>query len=427
MNFTSADSVVHMKRDDATIPVETVRRPNETLAILPKKGKITVVMRRLFISMLYHAQRQGNKLEYQLPLAEILRSAQFHSRNTTDLKAQLRALRSTEVEWNVSSEKQNEWGISGMVKEIRIIERPGHPSMLIWELPGKVREQLHDPDSYTALKLQIYSSLRTGAASALYGICSRYATNPTRLTMREAWEWWRPRLTGNSETESYREYKFFKRDVLKPAIADIAAIADISVELIEIKNGKRIEQLQFRVTRKSTQSDLLLSSIDGNLLGTVVELGIPEAEARRICESHAEAFIRKTVALTAQRAADTTVSVLKSKPAYFRSAIKGRYAETAPADKTAAVSAKKEKTSQESPVVEKQREMATIEAARHLKAFDHYKNMDPEAQAALVEKFRQHTTVAHYQSEIRKRGIASPVVRSAFCAWHADTVLGPSD
>lgn len=402
---------------------EIVRRPNETLAVLPKTGKISAVMRRIFVAALYHSQKQGDQQTYRAPLADIMRSAQFTSRNTAEMKDQLRALRSNEVEWNVTAGDVKEWGVSGMLKEVRLIEEKGHPTMLEWELPTKVREQLLDPTSYTALRLQIYSSLRTGSSIALYGICSRYATNPGRLTLRAHWDWWRPRLTGNPDAEANLEYKYFKRDVLKPSIAEINTVCEFTVTLIEHRNGKSIEDIQFRVDPKTQPAEdpsTPAPDFDAELLEQIMRLGIKEKPAREIYASHPAEYLRKTIILTEQRAA-APGEPLRSKAGYFRKALAERYADAGATDKPKAPAAAPVDTVE----AKKERARALLQAERSKDAYELYKELDTDQQAAMREDFRQATTVAQFKTEIKKHGLArSAALRSAFCEWYADQVWG---
>lgn len=417
-----------MKNDSQTLAttIEIVRRPNETIAIAPKNGRITLVTRRLFNAMLYCSQLDGVRDTYERPLARILELTDFTSSNTQPLKEQLRSMQSNQVEWHSQTDEQTRWGVSGMIAQAEIVEQRGRPTTLVWSLPPKIRDRLLDPAFYTRLSLQIHSSLRSGASVALYEICSRYTTNPSCVTMRAHWEWWRPRLTGNPESETNNEYKYFKRDVLKLALAEINAVSDLTIALVEFKNGKRIEEIQFKVQRKESVLATTDREVDTVLLEAIIRLGIKQEEARAFYAEHDADFLTKTVALTEQRASEPSAPALKSKAAYFRSAIKGRYTNAQKGTKTAAVAFKSMNFIQESSDTKKERREAAFTAHRHKQAYGHYKELDPNEQTALVDAFRQHTTVALYRDEIKKRGVASAAVRSAFCEWHATALWGPA-
>lgn len=409
------------------LPAETVRRSNETIAVRPTAGKITAVTRRLFNAMLYFSQHDGPRDVYRRSLVEIMELAKYTSRNTADVKDQLRAMQGYQVEWNSQNESEKRWGVSGMIAQAEVIEA-GKGSMVYveWSLPPKIRDQLLDPQFYTRLSLQIHSSLRSGASIALYEICSRYATNPSKVTMREHWEWWRPRLTGNPEEEAYSEYKYFKRDVLKAAITEVNALADIEIELLEFKNGKRVEDIQFKVIRKSFP---LLDMpeekpVDGELLEQIMRLGIKLKEARELYAEHEIGFLRKTVIHTEQRAASPDMPALVSKAAYFKKALQGRFVDSLDA-MTAPVAVEAPKTPQETQEAKKERLMAHFRSHRIKTAYDAYKELDVEDQAAMRDAFRQVTPVAGFRSEIKQHGLGrSEALKTSFCEWYAEHLWG---
>jgi hypothetical protein len=406
-------------------PSEVVRRPNQTLAVMPKNGRITAVMRRSFIALLYFSQKDGMQEIYRRTLKELAQAAQFTSSNTKELKDHLRELQATQVEWNTSNSEESRWTISSMIAQIDIVEQKGGATIIEWALAPRVRNELLNPESYTSLTLQIYTSLRSGASIALYGICSRYKTNPSRVTNRDHWDWWRPRLTGNPEPDANNEYKYFKRDVLRPAIKEINAVADIEIELLEYKNGKRIEEIQFRISPKVSmlmepEPVAAIESVDGELLEQIIRLGFKEADARKICSQHDATYLRKSIALVEQRAAAPNLPPVASKAALFRTAVKDGYAnviEIVPHRPAAMPPA-------ESPEVKQQHAAFSLMAERVRQAYEAYKELSEDEQAAKREEFRLATKVSTFKTEIRRRGIVSMPVRTAFCEWYAGQLWG---
>lgn len=72
-------------------------------------------------------------------------------------------------------------------------------------------------------------------------------------------EWWFSVLTGNpNATPDTHFYRYFKRDTLTPAIAEINAIAKIHVELLEHK-GRKVLEIQFAIMI-SAQTSLVTTS-----------------------------------------------------------------------------------------------------------------------------------------------------------------------
>jgi plasmid replication initiation protein len=138
------------------------------------------------------------------------------------------------------------------------------------------------PGTYTKLSIYYQGLLRSGPALALYEICRRYATNPSRVTSIEIYEYWHSALTGNPRDEP-PAYKYFKRDVLKPAIAEINSTTDIEVDLIEHKNGRKVERLQFYVELKKQQNIAFPAPplINSEIIGKLITYGFSQQESNR--------------------------------------------------------------------------------------------------------------------------------------------------
>lgn len=399
------------------IPAE-VKRSNETIGIVPKTGRITVVVRRLFNVLLYVSQREGPKELYRRPLGELAKLAEFTSSDLATLKEHLVAMNLTPVEWNERTVDEARWGTTTLITQAEIIEKRGVGTFVEWALPPKIRGMLLDPEQYTRLSLQIHSTLKSGASVALYEICARYLTNPGGLTMRKPWEWWRPRITGNPDPEAYPIYKYFKRDVLKPAAAEVTALSDIKVDLIEHKDGRRVADIQFKVERKAIPGLELESGkpFDGELLERIIRLGITQRDARALYNAHEVEFLRKTVELTEKRALQEPP--LRSKAAFFKKALKERYADAQEQEKPA--------KALPPPSAEARRAdaMARFHAHRNAEALAAYRELDAEQQLEARNRFVQATEVARYKEEVRKRSLTSPAVIAAFSEWYATQLWG---
>lgn len=199
-----------------------LRKAVEAIAIQPKSGKITLLTRKLFNVLLAVAQQADDSDTYRALLSDIVANAAFDSNDTALVKEHLRRMVSVQVEWSsgVSSQKPGrKWGISTLIADAEILEDPATRRVWVeFSFAPKFRKKLLDPQQYARLSLQFQSQLRSSAGLALYEICVRYLTNPSHLTMREPWEWWRPILSGTPDTEAgdeaKREYKYFKRDYL---------------------------------------------------------------------------------------------------------------------------------------------------------------------------------------------------------------------
>lgn len=308
-------------------------KANEAIAIRPKRGRLTLLSRRIYNALLYHSQKQGvDEPEYRLALSELIGDARFNSNNTELLKSHLRDMQATTIEWSTSSSTLKRWVSSQLLGTVTIEEQGrGRPCMVTWRYPDEIKERLVKPHQYTRVLLEMSSQMRSYSAAVLYEIGARYLSSPGRLSMREDVMWWAAVLTGRSDIKEV-DYRFLKRDVINKALAEIDALCeDFGLELIEHKRGRKIEEIQFRVVPKLQQR---LGDIDApnrnvfdlELVGRLIALGIKQDEAQDLYATTDEGQIRSTLDHLDQRLRNAAMPALKSPAAYFKDALKKGYA-----------------------------------------------------------------------------------------------------
>jgi hypothetical protein len=317
-------------------------RPNETMGLAPRiKGdKLTAMVKKLYAVVLLVSQEQGDREEYSMPLGELVLRGNIDSKNTKLIRTHLESMRRFSVTWNTRRGDEVEWRNTGLLKEVWITQGQGKAAMLYWELSKKIRERLIDPESFfTRLSLQMMTSLRSGSSISLYEICCQYASNDHDgeggLTRRATFEWWRPRLSGSLDDDLPQEYKYFKRDMLLPALKEVNEITDIEIELIEHKAGRRVGEIQFRV-RKKEKGSLALAlppTVDFHLVEQLMALGLTKPAAEKICRTDDTQVITRTIAFTKNRL--SSGKAVASPVAYFMKALREGWAVAEPPAKSA--------------------------------------------------------------------------------------------
>jgi Initiator Replication protein len=432
------------KKTDVVNPTSAeLRKAVEAIAIQPKSGKITLLTRKLFNVLLAVAQQADDSGDtYRALLSDIVANSAFDSNDTALVKEHLRRMVSVQVEWSTGTSSQKpgrKWGISTLIADAEILEDP--VTRRVWvefSFAPKIKKKLLDPVQYARLSLQFQSQLRSSAGLSLYEICVRYLTNPSHLTMRETWEWWRPILSGTPDTEAgdeaKREYKYFKRDYLRPAIAEVNTVTNIFVELIEHREGRRVAEIQFRVTERK-QPMLALDEhpnvFDSTLVDRMVKIGISLKDAQTLYADSEENRIRAALQMTEQRMRSTTLPAVRSAAALFKDALKKGYApqlEALPATATPA----KPNAANAAP--------ADDLKARLLSEYSLFRRR--EAQALYDEQGETEREVArktfeddilpdlgpHLKEDWRKRGLDSKLVETSFFDWLAHKTWGdPTD
>ena len=283
-----------MSREKASLKgsVENpLRKPVNTLAIVPtKSSKITVLARKAYNVLLYIAQEQGIDQElFRAPLQSILRGVDFNSNDREIVKKHLRAMVSTTVEWQSPTAGEGEgWNVAGLLAHAKVYKQSGE-NWVEWSFAPNIKHELLEPQRFARLRLDVISQLRRHSGVVLYEICARY--RDVGLTARQRWPWWRPVLTGSPDTEDSirQEYRFFKRDVLKLAIAEINAVTDLDVELIEHKAGRFISEIQFKVVKKKQDSLPLRHPpmpVDMSQVVRATAAGIRSEDAENLIQAH---------------------------------------------------------------------------------------------------------------------------------------------
>ncbi|MBN3855759.1 MULTISPECIES: replication initiation protein [unclassified Paraburkholderia] len=432
-----------VKKTDVVSPSSAeLRKAVEAIAIQPKSGKITLLTRKLFNVLLAVAQQADEAGDtYRALLSDIVANSAFDSNDTALVKEHLRRMVSVQVEWSQGTSSQKpgrKWGISTLIADAEILEDP--TTRRVWvefSFAPKIKKKLLDPVQYARLSLQFQSQLRSSAGLALYEICVRYLTNPSHLTMRETWEWWRPILSGTPDTEAgdeaKREYKYFKRDYLRPAIAEVNAVTNIFVELIEHREGRRVAEIQFRVTERK-QPMLALDEhpnvFDSTLVDRMVKIGIPLKEAQSLYADSEENRIRAALQLTEQRMRSTSLPPVRSAAALFKDALKKGYAP--PVEDAAGVAAAGRAiagaVTADDPKARLMDEYAAYRRKEARSLYDEQGDLEREIARTSFENDELPGLGSHLRDDWRRRGLDSKLGETAFFDWLARKTWGePTD
>lgn len=415
------------------------RKTNEAIGLRVSEGRLSLLSRKTFNLMVYHAQKLGlpgqnapidtptAQKYFWIPLTDLARDAAYDSKDTELLKKSVQELQDIRI----YMEDEKQWTSERLVSSVKIVNSAGlkRRGGRIWfgfAFPPEVANLVMNPGAYTKLSIYYQTMLRSGASLALYEICRRFATNPSRLTSRECWEWWYGALSGNPVTEGLPQYKYFKRDVLKTSIAEINAVTDIEVELIEHKQGRKVVDLQFRVNLNE-QPALDLPApplIDAVMIERLMQLGIAQDEATTIFVSHDDATLRATLDLVEERMRSKKAPPLDSPAAYFKSALRNRYASPREVARQTLAAPKAEPAivSERGPTL---RERFAARRARDATAY--FNEIDAAERDDLLLEFEPAAPKV-IATSLRRSGLQSKVAQTAFFSWLADRLWGePTD
>lgn len=417
-----AEPAVRRARTRALAAPESdlLKKAVNTLAIVPKSARITTLGRKSYNVLLFHAQEQGlEKDVFRAPLDAVIRGVDFDSNDHALIKKHLRAMVSTTVEWqSPTTGEGTSWNVSGLLAHARLYKDRGQV-WVEWSYAVNLKQELLQPTVFARLRLEIVSQLRSHAGVALYEICTRY--KEIGRTARQAWRWWQPVLSGNppSEKTAKLEYRIFKRDTLKPAIAEINALTDIEVELVEHRQGRFVDELQFRIAPKR-QASLAAAPqpVDMALVARAQALGVGDDLAEQLAQEHGDAALGGALDTLAQRIASAYPEPLRNPGRYLRALLPGRAAlpdATEPAEAPAAPA----------PEQAKRRERWTAEWLRRRRAriADEIAALAPERQAELAAELLADFERRNVHPTLRKRlassGWQHPMVAGEMVRFYA--------
>ncbi len=401
----------------------SLRKSNDAVALRAQKGRLTLLSRKVFNALLKNAQRCGvcgvgdpigdpdgeSQQMFWMRYSELVRDASYNSNDLEVLKNAAEQLMSTIL----ATENPGNWTAIPLLSKAQIITVDG-TRWFGYKFDTKLLKDVLTPGLYYPLDFLYTSKLSSNSGLALYEIARRYATSPKHLTMSNPYAWWFSSLTGLPVKESPPPYKYFKRDQLKPAIDEVNALTDVTVVLIEKKNGRRIEELQFEVREKKQQPiDFSGPLIDSTLIARLRTIGLSERDSHDLLGRYDNTLLEPAIDHTERRMRDQNLAKLKSPAAYLKDALSKGYAPT--------LVAQTKLRSAKSPTLENSPNKPLDENGRSATpdklAYERYATTPSEERDLLWQEFVLQAP--QYMQRHFASGPSKPVARAALSDWLA--------
>jgi hypothetical protein len=293
---------------------DTLLKHVNALALMPVKGgrKISLLARRLFNVLLHRSQEDGDKEEYEARLHEVVSDADYSGKDTGPLKKVLKELMTTPVEWqSATSGEVESWDACTLLSGAGITKDKRTGAVTVrWRFDAKIKKQLLSPHRYARLSLEVITQLNSHAALVLYEICARYIDNPGHKTSRQHWKWWKPVLTGYAGDDSKAEYRFFNRDVIAKAVAEINANTNLVVTgpiVYKESDNKTVSDIQFEVREKGASERERrnplhnITPLDLPVIGRAISAGVKQNDAEDLLRKHGGAQLNVAVVALEKR------------------------------------------------------------------------------------------------------------------------------
>ncbi|MDO8767354.1 MAG: replication initiation protein [Burkholderiaceae bacterium] len=270
-----------------------IKKPVQSLVLIPKKGKLSVVARKLYNVILHSTIAQI--AEFELQSKEVPAEHLFEGRlidlvmpiqvGQSDLRAKakeyLQQMSEIRLDWEAPDARGNiKWTNLGLLAEAQLgKENPNDPKsdvIVRWAFPPTIFKELRHPEMYAQISIYQLAKLSTYEAVALYEICARYRTNAAGVTSIQEPLWWIkalsnkvPDLDPKTGEPKWREWRKFKDEKIKKTVAEINEQTDLNIELLEKKEG-----VQFAVKRKASEFLPAPNRLNPEIAESALKLGI---------------------------------------------------------------------------------------------------------------------------------------------------------
>lgn len=392
---------------------EELRKPHEMIVMMPRSGRITLTGRRVYNALLHQSQAQMMAMKdmpladflFRAPLVSLLRATGSSGEQRTAAKKYLKEMRGLEVDWESTAAGDGmKWKGFSMLAEVILEERNGE-NWVSWSYPPTLMSALREPTRWAKLDLEVLGKLGTYTALALYEICARYRDNPSGLTSRKPVTWWADALSNTPPGTDRREWRKFKNEKLKAAIAEVNRETEIDVELIEHKQGRAVEEAQFTV-RKKHRTPLQQKSevVDLELIQKALQLGIREIKLDPLIQEFGDDAVRSALTQLESRTANRQFRPVENTYSYLRTVLRGDG--VSPASDSDPPSVQPSLPERSRPAVVKVSSPASNEEALRLQQM--------RAELESMSSDERRIFVNQAVSKLSEKGLFTPVIRRRF-------------
>lgn len=284
-------------------------------------AKLSLLQRKLVNALLLHAyETLLTAREHEIQASVLCEMIGFDSNNTAYLKAALKGLMETVVEFDVlEDDGESSWEAMVLLPYVKL-----KSGTCTYRYERSLAEKLYHPDVYSKINLSVLREMKSAHALVLYENCYRYvniAHTP----------WWDVdvfrRLMSVDQMTSYKQFKLLNRAVIQPALKEVNSVSNIQLELETKRKGRSVTGLRFLIRPNPQLSMIGMDEEDDitqmpaykALLGE----GISKTLARAWVLEHDEEYIFEKLDLAISQAASGKIK--SSKAGFLKAAVEQDY------------------------------------------------------------------------------------------------------
>jgi hypothetical protein len=374
----------------------------------------SLMQRKLWNVALYFSyEHLLDREEHEIPIGVLAEYAGFNSHNRAKLKAAVKALTQTLIEWNLLDDagQEEEWTISTALSAVTFRAKDG---MCVFSFSPPLRKKLYQPAVYAKIDLKIVCRFNSGYALALYENCFRFKNVKTTGWMSLTTF---KKLMGVDGSAYYRNYFRLNQKIIIPAVQEVNEVSDIIVEVEYKRKGRLVDELKFNISVKPVEGNAPLvggevvdiQPDNGEITNRLVaNYGLSEPQVKNILAKHGTGYILEVLAKVDKEKAKGKI---KNLAAFTVRAIEDDYREASAGEPI--ITKVNERRSR---IAQLEEQIGEAEKGFHEEQTEAIKTLvaalDETTRSALDERFRDHLIreSSLVASLYRKEGLESTIV-----------------
>lgn len=243
-----------MSNNNKTPPAPPPSMPTvlkKHVAAVHTSGELSLVERKVANILLLNAYdnlvpADGKEARHTIPVSYLGHMVGWEeSKNVTALKAALRSLQKTVVEFNVLKDGREDWESMTLVSFAKI--RDG---LCTYGYVSELARKLHDPEVFATINVGVQKRFKGGYSLTLYENCVRFKN----VKSTGWWELDKFRRLMGAEAAMYDDFKRLSAFVVKKSVEEINAVSDIRVVPEYRREGRKVVAIRFAVEENPQQS-----------------------------------------------------------------------------------------------------------------------------------------------------------------------------
>ncbi|MDO8845253.1 MAG: replication initiation protein [Methylicorpusculum sp.] len=392
---------------------------NEEINVIVKKHKaiincensLPLASRKIFNILLFLVKdRFGKDIEHQVSESDVIALLNKTDKDITSARINYKKLAATVIEYNIlNNDKDHLNGVGTMLAPAEI-----NTTKKTWNFsfPPNIVKWVQDPKSFVFLDITTQERFCSKYSQALWEICIGSLEDQLESYFSVTLDECRMLMCGK---DNHQTYKDFKRRVISVALNEINEKSLLHVKLYkEVKEGRRVSELVFVVTKQDYAEPSLFASNDDLYIKMVDVFGITANVARLMAEKYDDDRISRNLEYTEQQYRKAIKNNKESQfnlGAYATSAITKDYAPKHPQLLINIIEEKAKKKEMESNVIVLKKKAGEEAMNRVISIFE---ALDRNLQMTLKNEFEKNGLRGPVKKIFDQEGWSSERINSHF-------------